>query len=120
MLSYQKFSIRDSDHFDPSKFPQLIASIQQTLEQLDAEPAVKIEMLISFVKNHCISSKQVKDYPALAGRISTGSLPLQLMETLFEAARKNSVFKTGLEQYIRSFTINNSQQRFRPIEKLST
>ena len=119
MLSYQKFSIKDTDHFMPSEYPQLEASIQQVVDQLAAEPVIKIEMILSFVKDHCINSKQVSEYPGLASLISTGSLTLQVMETLFEACKKNPVFKTELEQYIRSrFAITNPQQGLRAIEKL--
>jgi hypothetical protein len=102
ILAYQKFSITDKDHFNPSNFPQLETSIQKVVEQLAAEPAVKIEMLLSFVKDHCINSKQVKDHPELADLISTQSLPLQVMEALFEAGKKNPVFVMELEEYIRS------------------
>ena len=70
MLSYQKFCIKDAGHFIPSRFPQLETTIQQTVEQLAAESAIKAEMLISFVKDHCISSKPVKDYPVLGTLIS--------------------------------------------------
>jgi hypothetical protein len=111
MFAYQKFFITDTDHFLPSKFPQLEASIQQIVKQLASEPAIKTEMLLSFVKDHRISSKQVNDYPGLAGLISTQSLPLQIMEALFEAGRKNSVFTTELEEYIRMcFAIINPKE----------
>ena len=116
MLSYHNFSIKDTDHFIRSEYPQLEVSIQKVVEQLAAEPADKIEMVLSFVKDHCINSKQVKDYPVLAGLISSGSLHLQVMEALFEAGKKNSVFRTGLEQYIRScFSISNHHERFSQI-----
>jgi hypothetical protein len=109
MFIYQKFSIAHSDHFIPSEFPQLQASIQQVIEQLTTEPDIKTEMVLSFVKDHRIDSKLVKDHPKLAGLISTKSLPLQGMEDLFEAASKNPVFKKELEEHIRNcFTVTSS------------
>lgn len=101
-FAYQIFSISDTDHFIPAKFPQLEASIQKLVHQLAGEPPAKIEMVLCFVKDHCINSDQVKHHPELAALISTQGLPLQLMEALFDASRKNPVFKTELEAHIRS------------------
>ena len=108
MFGYQMFSITDTDHFIPAKFPQLEASIQKVVEQLKGEPTIKIEMILSFVKAHCINSDHVRGYAELAALISNRSLPLQLMEALFDASSKNFVFKTELEEHIkRCFAANN-------------
>ncbi len=102
MFIYQKFSIAATAHFVPSKFPQLEASIQQVIRQLADEPVIKVEMVLSFVKDHRINSSQAKAYPGLASLISNQSLPLQLLEALFEAGRDNPVFKKELEEHVRS------------------
>jgi hypothetical protein len=113
MFIYQKFSISTTAHFVPSEFPQLEASIQQVIKQLADEPVVKVEMVLSFVKDHCINSTQVKSYPELASLISNQSLPLQLLEALFEAGRNNPVFKKGLEEHIRCrFTTTDPNKSF--------
>jgi hypothetical protein len=102
VFSYQIFSVTDTEHFVPAKFPQLEASIQKLVEKLAGEPVIKIEMVLSFVRDHRINSEQVKNYPKLADLIATRSLPLQMMEALFEAGRNNSVFKTELEEHIKN------------------
>jgi hypothetical protein len=102
MFIYQKYSISATAHFVPFEFPELEVSIQQVIRQLADEPVIKVEMVLSFVKDHCINSTQVNSYPELAGLISNQSLPLVLMEALFEAARNNPVFVKELEDYIRS------------------
>jgi hypothetical protein len=102
MLTYHQFSIMEGDHFVPSAFPQVDASIRYVVAQLSEEPGIKMEMLLSFVKDHCIRSVQVTEHPELADRISTKSLPFQPIEALFEAARNNRVFRQELEDYIRS------------------
>jgi hypothetical protein len=114
MFLYQKFSISTTAHFVPSEFPQLEVSIEHIVEQLATQPMVKVEMLLSFVKDHCISSAQVEANSDLAALISTKSLSLQPMEALFEAARKNRVFRTELEHYIRSRFAKDS-----PVNNLS-
>lgn len=102
MLTNNKLPLGDNDHFLPSEYPELNASIQLLARQLENEPTIKGDMLLSFVKDHCIASTQVKDFPRLAGLISTGPLPLKEMENLFAAGKKNPVFNQELEEYIRT------------------
>lgn len=102
MSMYQKFLIRETDHFNPAQFPQLQASLEKIVEQLNREPAApKAEMLLSFVKDHSISSQYVQDHPSVASLISTKALPLGVLEDLFEASRNNPTFKRQLEEHIR-------------------
>lgn len=113
MFAYQKFSIKETDHFISFDYPKLEASIQQVVEQLAAEPAAKVGMILSFAKNHSIDSRQVQDYPGLARLISTKSIPLQEMEELFEAGRKNPVFIKELEDHVRScFALSDREKSF--------
>lgn len=105
-IMFQKFLIRDDVHFVPSKFPQLEAGLQKTKEQLGIYPlAPKIEMILSFVKHHSISSQLVKDYPELATLISSKSLPLHVMEELFEYSKQNHMFRNQLEDHITKYLI---------------
>ena len=102
-LAYQRMSVPLSEPF-PSAFPfiqDVLVKIESALQGEQA--ACKTEMIISFVKDHAINSKQVKDHPALAIRISSGVLPLELLEDLFEAGNQNKLFRKQLEDYIRSF-----------------
>ena len=101
---YHKFLVRETDRFDPCNFPQLQTSLEQIVTQLNREPAgPKADMLLSFVKDHCINSQQVVDHPRLATLISTKSLPLGSIEDLFESSRGNPSFKKDLEAHIRSY-----------------
>ena len=104
MAVYQKFLIRETDRFDPTYFPQLETCLEQVVTQLNREQAgPKADMVLSFVKDHYISSQQVIDHPKVASLISTKSLPLGTMEDLFESSRNNPLFKKALEQHIRSY-----------------
>ncbi len=104
MYIHQKFQIGSVDQFLPAQFPQLETSLGQIMAQLAEEPAgPKAEMILSFVKNHSINSQQVKDFPELAHLISSKSVPLHVMEDLFEASRQNKVFTKQLEDYVRAY-----------------
>ena len=103
MFIYPKFLIRNTDRFIPFNFPKIEASIIVLNEQLATETAApRADMIISFARDHLIDSQHVKDYPRLADLISTRSLPLQLMEDLFESSKQNELFRKDLEDYIRS------------------
>lgn len=107
MFAYQKFLITEMDRFNPSVFPQLGESLKQTVEQLALTPTgPSTAMIVSFVKDHCMASQQVKDYPKLADQISSKALPLTVLEQLFESSRQNPVYRKELEAYVTAFLTN--------------
>lgn len=104
MFTYQKFLIKESDRFDPSVFPQLEESLDQTVAQLALTPGgPSTAMIISFAKDHCMNSQQVKDYPQLAGQIHSKELPLTILEQLFESSRQNPGYRRDLEAYVTTY-----------------
>lgn len=103
MPIYRNYIINNSDYFIASEFVELQISIRLIASQLSMESSANItDMIISFVKDHSISSQMVKDSPELANRISSRALPLGVMEALFEASRENQLFRKHLEDYIRN------------------
>lgn len=101
---FQKFLIRNTSQFIPSDFPQLEESLQQVATQLAGKyEGPKTEMILSYVKDHSIRSQQVKDHPELAKLISSGSLPLYVIETLFDSSRPHPVFRKQLEEYVKGY-----------------
>lgn len=100
---YVNFQIGDADHFDVARFPELQKSLVRITALLSGEPDGPVaDMLLSFVKDHSINSQLIVDHPRLATLISTKELPLEVMENLFEASRKNFSFRGELETCIRS------------------
>ena len=104
MPTYQKFLVGEADRFDPANFPDLTPCLQQIVAQLNRESAgPKTEMLLSFVKDHRIKSQLVTDHPVLANLISTKSLPLAMLEDLFESSKSNPSFRTDLEKFVSAY-----------------
>jgi hypothetical protein len=113
MFAYQKFLIRETDRFDPSVFPQLTDSLEQTVAQLETMPAgPAAAMILSFVKDHSISTQHVNDHPQLAGQIHSNALPLQVLEQLFESSRQNPQYRRDLEAYITGYL--NTENKVQP------
>ena len=101
---FQRFVIRNASQFNPSDYPQLEESLKEVVSQLAARwEGPKAEMILSFVKDHSLGSQDVEDYPELAKLISTGSLPLNVMESLFESCRRHPLFNKQLEHYIKEY-----------------
>ena len=104
MPGFEKFVISETQQFVPSQFSELEPSLQQVLALLSKEPSVpKTEMLLSFVKDHSINAELVKQHPKMAKLISSGTVPLRVMEDLFESSGKNPLFRKELEEYIRAY-----------------
>lgn len=102
MFKYQKFLISSTDHFDPASYPFLQERIAFAKKELTTVPSMyRTEMLVSFLKDHCINSKWVADNPRGAELISSKALPLADIEELFEESKNCFVFKNELECYIK-------------------
>jgi hypothetical protein len=58
-------------------------------------------MLISFLKDHMISSALVNSYPELVSLITSRQTRIKHLELLFESCRANLTFQKDFENYIR-------------------
>jgi hypothetical protein len=88
MFTYSRFIIRNTDRFDPANFPIQEAKISFAKNAFNKLSSVyRTEMLVSFLKDHCIPSEWVAANRELAGMISSKVLPLEDFEVLFEAGK---------------------------------
>ena len=103
MFKYQKYLIKTSDRFDAAQYPGLDEKIALITKELDTVPDdFKIEMLLSFLKDHLIKTEWAAVNPILAEMISSGNLPLSDLENLFESSRKNPAYQDELTAYIKN------------------
>jgi hypothetical protein len=101
-MFYKKYLVKDTDHFDPDHFPELMEDIDTIHVGMDATPtALNAEMLLSFLKSHSIRTEWVNANPQLAEMISSKSLPITGLEALFESCTENRDFRIQLEEHIR-------------------
>ena len=98
---YKRFLIRNDYHFDEFNYPQLQENIESIKESISHLPAdFRNEMILSFVKNQSIKEEWKKTNPTLAEKISSGSLPTECLQDLFDACSDNEMFRRELESYI--------------------
>jgi len=102
MKQYNKYLIRSTDQFDPLNFSSVDAEIQLINKGTVSLPAFfKVEILISFLKDHSIENDWTEANPELTDLVTSGSLFKGNIESLFESCRSNGVFRQDLETYLR-------------------
>ena len=112
MFTYRKFRVENNDHFEEQKYPEINETLKAiALQWGDVSGTPGPTMLLSFVKDHSMSSKSVDSHPALANLISSKELPIGALEDLFEASKHNPTFQKELQSHITSY-LNNSAQPF--------
>lgn len=101
MCSYKKYSIKDTDVFDCQDFPQIVRELEAIKDITATLPdGYKIEIIISFLKNHSIRKTWIQANQPLVDLITSGSLPISNMEVLFESCKRNPGFLHAYEAYI--------------------
>jgi hypothetical protein len=103
---FEVYTIKDTDTFDIHRYPEVeseIVIISKHLNKLQANH--KSEIVISFLKDHCIRTAWLKDNAEVAKMMTSGFLNTRQTESLFNTCKHNNRFLTGFEQYISSTLI---------------
>jgi hypothetical protein len=102
MKHYNKYLVRSTDQFDPVNFSSVTDEIQLINEEtVSLPPLFKVEILISFLKDHSFENNWTKANPELTDLITSGSLFKGNIESLFESCRSNPAFRQDLETYLK-------------------
>ena len=102
MKQYNKYLVRPTDQFDPVNFSSVTDEIQLINEEtVSLPPLFKVEILMSFLKDHSVENNLTKANPELTDLITSGSLLKGNIESLFESCRSNPAFRQDLETYLK-------------------
>jgi len=102
MKQYNKYLIRPTDQFDPGNFTSVTDEIQLINEETVGLPSLfKVEILVSFLKDHSFENNWTKANPELTDLVKSGSLLKGNIESLFESCRSNQAFRKDLETYLK-------------------
>jgi hypothetical protein len=93
--------IKDNEKFSPENYPKAFHELS-ILNQGIAHVAIyfKVEIIISYLKDHSLKTDWVEANPALARLITSGFFNTSHLESLFESCRNNKVFLYDLEEYM--------------------
>jgi hypothetical protein len=102
MKQYSKYLVRSTDQFDPVNFSSVTDEIQIINEEtVSLPPLFKVEILISFLKDHSVENNLTKANPVLTDLVTSGSLLKGNIESLFDSCRSNPAFREDLETYLK-------------------
>jgi hypothetical protein len=100
MLS--NYTIKSTDRFLETLYPAIteeVAMLQSAM--IGIHEVYKIEIVISFLKYHSLKSEWLKGNKKAVDIMTSGSLTILNLESLFQSGKDNLQFTDGLEAYIR-------------------
>ena len=102
-MIYKKYLVKENDHFEPGNYPSLVEEMDTITRAMALLPSVlNSEILISFLREHSISSEQERENPKFAEMMRSTSLPIKNLEALFDSSSHNPLFQKQLQEYIKS------------------
>lgn len=97
-----KYEVREQDMFDQVFYPDVmneLEAINVNTRRMSGND--KSDIVISFLKDHCIKIGWVERNPKLVKYITSRSLATTHIESLFDSCRGNTSFLGGFEACIR-------------------
>jgi hypothetical protein len=93
--------IKDNEKFDPKNYPGAFQELSVLIQGI-AHIAIyfKVEIIITYLKDHSLKTDWVEANPALSRMITSGFFKTLNLESLFESCRNNKVFLKDLEEHI--------------------
>ena len=102
MNRYNKYSIKETDRFDPGYFLKVEDEVNDLMTLISGNPGPFAELIIlSYLKFRSLKTEWVDANPVLSGIMTDGCSTTSHMESLFESSRANPRFTREFEDYIR-------------------
>lgn len=94
-------SIKDYGKFNPENYPHAIHELTVLIQGIsDIAIYYKVEIIVSYLKDHCLKTAWIDANPALTRMITSGFFKMSNLESLFDSCRNNKVFCNDFEEYI--------------------
>jgi hypothetical protein len=103
-MLFNVYDITSSLEFNSTDYPKVtneLIVLKEDIAQFQGD--YKKDMLVSYLKDHCMMSHWIEANPKFAKLITAGFFDTPQIESLFEACRKNSVFLAAFEDFVKSF-----------------
>jgi len=100
---FKTYTINDSENFDINLYPEIESEIFIISYHLrNLHTANKTEIVISYLKDHCVKTVWIQDNADVVNMITSGFLSGNQTEALFNACRHDPGFLADFEHYIAS------------------
>ena len=99
---FNKYEVNASDRFDQKVYPNVLIeldAIHKSTQRMSGDN--KSDIVISFLKDHCIKIEWIARNPKVAKFITSRSLATSHIESLFESCKGNQLFLSGFEDCIK-------------------
>lgn len=96
------YSIKTNDRFAEALYPAIAKEVKGIHHALVHTRALyKSDIVISFAKSHSLKSEWLAGNKEATQIVTSGSLAISNLESLFQSSKDNPQFTDGLEAYIR-------------------
>ena len=98
---------KENEKFKPVNYPVAMSELSALRSGIAETPIYfKVEIVISYLKNHSLQAAWVDANPALTRMITSGFFKTTHLESLFESGRNNKTFLKDFEEYISNLLLN--------------
>ena len=103
-MLFTKNEIENAESFNPYKFPQAVKELGIIYNATENTGMYyKPEIIITFLKDHCIKNDWITANPQLAKLLTSGYFSTKHIESVFELFRSNKFFIQDFEKYIKDY-----------------
>jgi len=93
--------IKNDECFDPANFPNAMSELAALRSGIsDISIYFKVEIVISYLKNHTLPIAWIEANPSLTRMVTSGFFKTANLESLFESYNDNKIFIKDLDEYI--------------------
>src|SRR5690242_4962019 len=101
-MMFNDYTVKDGQRFEVSLYPAIEKEITGLHDALSGiRELYKIEIIISFLKDHSLKTEWLNGNKEAAKMLTSGSLAISNLESLFNSCRNNPQFTADLEAYIK-------------------
>jgi len=95
------YIIKDNEKFSPENHPGVVHELSDLIQEISHTSIYyKVEIIVSFLKDHSLKTAWIEANPALTQMVTSGLFKTSHLESLFESCRRNKAFCNEFEEYI--------------------
>ncbi|WP_207515200.1 hypothetical protein [Longitalea luteola] len=93
--------VKEFEQFSPRNFPDAMNELSVINQGIaDIPRYFRVEIIVSYLKDHALRTDWVEANPGLARLMTTGFFKTSQLESLFDFCRNNKTFLDDLEDHI--------------------
>jgi hypothetical protein len=97
------YGVKQTDSFSEHLFPDVVKELEGLrLRSSEIRNPYKTDIIISFLKDHSIKTEWIPTNKEISKLMTSGSLTISHLESLFGSCKHNVIFLNGFEAYIKS------------------